>query len=338
MTLTAHVVVSTRDVDATVTVPDGHTLAVLGPNGSGKSTVLAAIAGVVSTDGGSTVLGGDRLHDHRTRTWVAPRERGIGLVTQGADLFPAMTVLDNVAFGIRAAGTRARPAREQAHVWLDRVDLTSVADRHPQELSGGQARRATLARALAARPRALLLDEPFAGVDVEAASSLRTLVADVTRDVTTIITTHDALDAHLLAGSVAVLEHGSVAESGPTATVLSRPRTDFAARMAGRFVLRGTVSTGGLELDDGTVVAAETDGVPAGARAAVALAAGDVELATERSVDTVADVVAWLEPRGDVVRVQGRRTAVDVTPAVAARLAPGAAVQVRTGLPRAYRL
>ncbi|WP_297084248.1 sulfate/molybdate ABC transporter ATP-binding protein [uncultured Demequina sp.] len=368
MTLDTRVVAAARGVEVRLAVRAGQTLAVLGPNGSGKSTVLATIAGVLRPDDGRTDLDGDTLHDHATRTWVPPRQRGIGLVTQGADLFPAMSVLDNVAFGIRASGARARDARTQALDWLERVGLAGAAHRRPAELSGGQARRATLARTLAARPRALLLDEPFAGVDVEAASRLRTLVADVTRDVTTVIATHDALDAHLLAQEVAVLEHGAIAESGPTRTVLAHPRTDFAARMAGRFVLRGTAGSGTVSLPDGTTIAADTAAVSAGTPAAVALAAGEVhlahpgerELGHERALrggrepaspdstppggapggdTTVPDVVAWLEPRGDVVRVQGTRTAVDVTPETAATLSPGSPFRVRlSDVPRAYAI
>ncbi|WP_062466719.1 sulfate/molybdate ABC transporter ATP-binding protein [Demequina maris] len=338
MRLEARVTVEARDVDATLTIGAGRTLALLGPNGSGKSTALEAIAGVVRPTRARIVLDGRGLVGAGRP--VPPRERGIVLLAQDDALFP-MSVLDNVAFGPRAAGRR--DAREVAGTWLERVGCADLAARRPGELSGGQARRVAIARALAAEPRVLLLDEPFAGLDVEAASSIRTMLRALLADVTAIVTTHDALDAHALADDVAVMAGGRVVEAGAAAEVLTRPRTPFAARMAARVLVAGTIRGGALELPGGARVPV-SGGPGGGAAAAVALPPSAVALAVgdaprDRSLAWVPDAVAALEPRGDEVRVVGATVAADVDATVAARLDAGAAVWfgVPRGLP-AYAL
>lgn len=327
MTLTAHVKMHERGVDAAVVAEPGRTLALIGPNGSGKSTVLAAIAGTIRPGAGAVRTASRVLHDLEgpRPVWLPPRERRVALVTQGADLFPTMTVLDNVAFGPRCRGAGRADAREQAARWLARMELTGLAGRRPVELSGGEHRRVAIARALASDPELLLLDEPFAGVDVEAASLLRSLVAAVAPGLTVILTTHDALDAHLLAQDVAVLADGAIAESGSTAAVLTRPRTEFAARMAGLVLLRGTVGTDAtLVTAAGVAMAARTTGLSEGDHAIAAIRPREVRLAPPSGVPAgIADVVRTIEPRGDAVRVHGTTLVADLDPADAAGVMPG---------------
>ncbi|WP_234983257.1 sulfate/molybdate ABC transporter ATP-binding protein [Demequina sp. NBRC 110053] len=302
-------------MDARLGVEDGSTLAVLGPNGSGKSTVLAAIAGTVRPAGGSVRLGAEVLHDldARRATWTHPRRRRVALVTQGDDLFPALTVLDNVAFGLRSRGWGKADARAQSRSWLARAGLADVADRPARELSGGQARRVAIVRALASRPRVLLLDEPFAGVDVEAAAELRALIARETRDVTTVLTTHDPLDARLLADRVSVLDAGTVAESGSVDAVLSTPRTPFAAAMAGRVLVRGAADGDAVVTHEGARIPADASALAHGAPAAVAVTPIGVTLgASPGDPRSVTDVVVGIEGRGDAVRVRGAVLAADV--------------------------
>ncbi|MDN4481407.1 sulfate/molybdate ABC transporter ATP-binding protein [Demequina muriae] len=324
--LTARVVAPARGVDATISAEAGRTLALLGPNGSGKSTLLAAIAGLVRPAAGAVTTGTRVLHDLDASrpVWRSPRERRVGLVTQGADLFPTMTVLDNVAFGPRSQGAPRADAREQSARWLDSMGLGGLADRRPASLSGGQHRQVAIARALASAPDVLALDEPFAGIDVEAASQLRTFVASFASDLTVILTTHDPLDVHLLAHDVAVLDHGSVVERGTVAEVLTRPRTGFAARMAGMMLLHGTVGPSGeLVTDDGIRVAALAPHLSAGQSAVAALRPRAVRLAASGGIP---DVIRTIEPRGDVVRVHGERLVADIDPASAAGLLPGASI------------
>jgi molybdate transport system ATP-binding protein len=181
----------------------------------------------------------------------------------------------------------------------------------------------------------LLLDEPFAGLDVEAASAMRALIKDLLGDVTTVLSTHDALDAYALASHVAILGKGQVVQSGPTHDVLSRPLTPFAARVASRVLITGTLSTPTtLEVDGGGTLRVSQRGrgsatLPRGARAAIAVGPRDIALGTGLDSDGIRDTVVALEPQGDTVRVHGSRFAVDVEPAAAAALRPGDPITLR---------
>ena len=182
------------------------------------------------------VLDGEALTDvgpGRPGTMVAPHARRTALLGQDALLFPHLDALENVAFGPRSRGTSRSTARADAQRWLDEVGVGDLADRRPRQLSGGQAQRVAVARALAADPRVLLLDEPMAALDVAVQPALRQVLRRVLADRTAIVVTHDPLDALLLADRVVVLESGRVVEEGPSRDVLARPRSAFAGRLAG---------------------------------------------------------------------------------------------------------
>ena len=342
MTLEFAAVVGDRGFDVELTVTEGETLAVLGPNGAGKSTLLALIAGLLRPDHGTARLGGHVLFDVDDRgrgPALRPHERGVSMLAQDALLFPHLSALDNVAFGPRSAGVRRREAGRRAADWLARVDATGLADRRPAQLSGGQAQRVAVARALAAGPDLLLLDEPMAALDVSVAPALRRTLRDVLADRTAIVVTHDVLDAFTLADRVVVLEGGRVVDAGPTHDVLERPTTPFAAGLAGLDLLTGTAHGGGVRLEDGTLLTARSaDGLPAGAAgaaAAVAVRPSAVRVSTGSPAsptpsENVLDVVVTdLEPRGDVVRVRAGDVSADVPPGVVAGLdlVPGSAVR-----------
>lgn len=334
--LVADLAVEARGVAAELAVGAGRTLVLLGPNGSGKSTLLEAIAGIVPAAGALTL-------DGASLTGVGARDRRIGLLSQDDALFPTMSVRDNVAFGPRARGASRADAKAAAEDWLARVGLAGLGDRRPGELSGGQARRVAIARALAAEPRVLLLDEPFAGLDVASASATRALVATLLADRTAAVTTHDALDAHALADDVAVMEAGRVVEHGPAAAVLARPRTPFAARMAARVLVTGTMHGGALVTGSGVRIPV-TGGPGAGAAAGIAVHPAAIAVARDGEPRDPArvwmdDAVVAVEPRGDEVRVHGRDAAADVDAAVAAVLGVGDVVGfgVEPGAP-AYAL
>ena len=161
----------------------GETVAVLGPNGAGKSTLLSIIAGLLRPDAGRAELDGDRvlfdLGAGRAHLDAPPHPRGTALLAQEPLLFPHLSALDNVAFGPRSAGASSAAARETARHWLAEVDAAALADRRPGQLSGGQAQRVAVARALAADPELLLLDEPMAALDIHAAPLLRRLLKRV---------------------------------------------------------------------------------------------------------------------------------------------------------------
>lgn len=230
MSLDVRAVVEPGRLDVSFTLGEGETLAVLGPNGAGKSTLLDVLSGLVRPDSGHVRLDGATLvstgGEERDR-WVAPHARGVALLAQEALLFPHLSVRDNVAFGPRSAGADRAEARRIAERWLRRVDATGLADQRPRRLSGGQAQRVAVARALATEPRLLLLDEPFGALDAGVAPAMRRLLAEVLAERAVVIVTHDPLDALALADRVIVLDEGRIVEEGPTREVLLNPRTEF---------------------------------------------------------------------------------------------------------------
>ncbi len=159
--------------------------------------------------------------------------RGIVLLGQEARLFPHLPVRENVAFGPRAAGVPASVARDAAEEWLARVGLPGTGDRRPAQLSGGEQQRVAVARALAAEPRVVLLDEPLVALDAVTASEIRAMLRERLAGVTTVAVTHDAIDAAALADRLVIVERGRVTQEGPVREVLSTPLTDVAARIAG---------------------------------------------------------------------------------------------------------
>ncbi|WP_082870680.1 ATP-binding cassette domain-containing protein [Nocardia terpenica] len=236
-----------RGLDVELTVGPGEVLAVLGPNGAGKSTLLDIVAGLLPPDGGEVRLAGRVLTDVAKGIAVPPHRRGVSLLAQDPLLFPHLSVAANVAFGPRSRGVGGRAAAEIAREWLRAVDATDLAARRPGGLSGGQAQRVALARALAVRPRLILLDEPMAALDVTVAPAMRALLHRVLREParnthapSAVLVTHDIVDALTLADRVVVLEAGRIVEQGPVGEVLSRPRSTFAAHIAGVNLLMGT--------------------------------------------------------------------------------------------------
>ncbi|MBE7325737.1 ATP-binding cassette domain-containing protein [Nocardioides sp. Y6] len=338
MSLQISLVVPERRLDVTVDVPRGSTLAVLGPNGAGKSTILHAVAGLLRPHDARIALGGRVLSevvDGHARTWVPAHRRRVSLLAQQADLFPHLTVRDNVAFGPRSRGSGRTQAGEIAEEWLDRVGLEALGQRRPSQLSGGQAQRVAVARALAAAPDLVLLDEPFAALDVDATPALRHVLGEVLAERTAVIVTHDVLDAVLLADAVAVVEEGRVVEHGPTHEVLSRPRSRFGARIAGLNLVAGTWDGSGVRTRDGRRLqgtlreAGVGDGAPVVALFRPAAVAVHLDTVPGSPRNVVEVTVSTLEPHGDLVRVRGDDLHADITPAAVAelRLAPGMRAQ-----------
>jgi molybdate transport system ATP-binding protein len=337
MTFTLSVSLARRDLDVDLTVAEGDTLALVGPNGAGKSTVLSLAAGLSRPDRGTITLDGRLLTDGIS-TCVPPHARRVALLAQDALLFPHLSVRDNVAFGPRALGASRQNARATADSWLGSIGLSHLAERRPTSLSGGQAQRVAVARALAARPRLLLLDEPLAALDVEVTPALRYALRDLLRTQTTIITTHDALDALVLADRVAVIQAGHIVESGPTAEVLTRPRSTFAASLVGLNMVTGTWVGTHLETPSGERVSGTIDTDrdhlsrhhPATATfrpAAVTIIRGDDTVVGFNCFD---GTVTAMEPCGELIRVRTGRLSADVTPQVVTQLGitPGLPVRL----------
>jgi molybdate transport system ATP-binding protein len=328
MTLELTASVAQRDLDLSLEVADREVVAVLGPNGAGKSTVLSIVAGLLRPDRGRASLDERVIFDVGTDAadiWVAPHRRGVSLMAQEPLLFPHLTALDNVAFGPRSNGHSRRDARRIGRRWLAEVDAGEYADRKPGQLSGGQAQRIAVARALAADPRLLLLDEPMAALDVSVAPELRQMLRRVLADRSAVIVTHDVLDALLLADRVIVIEGGRIVEEGPTAQVLSRPRSGFGARVAGLNMVRGTFDGHGVRTANGMLLEGlAEEPVPNGDRAVALFRPGAVGVHLQPpggSPRNVIDVtITHLEPHGDHVRVRAADFSADVTPGAVAEL------------------
>lgn len=225
--------------EATLAAPAGKVLALLGPSGSGKSTILRLIAGLESVDGGEIRLGG-AIVSARGRT-TPPEARRIGFVFQDYALFPHLDAAANVAFGLDAV---PRAAREAAALrWLDRVGLSKRARAFPHELSGGEQQRVALARALAPGPRAVLLDEPFSGLDPSLRAELRdvALAAIGEAEATAVFVTHHADEALLVADRLAILKEGRVLQEGTARDSYAHPASAEAAAALGPINIFETV-------------------------------------------------------------------------------------------------
>ncbi len=234
-----------RSIDnARLEVSPGQFLTLIGPNGCGKSTLCLMIAGLLRTQGYLKIA--DKTLDEPgwRGTFVSPGKRPVALLAQNPGIFTHMSVLDNVAFGPRCQGQGRRRARQRAWQELHAVGASHLAYRQGGELSGGQAARVALARALATSPQVLVLDEPMAALDVQARSQLRARLRERTRAraITVVMVSHDLVDIASLSDAVAVMDAGQLITQGPTAEVLSTPSTEFVASLTGASLLNGTLA------------------------------------------------------------------------------------------------
>lgn len=236
--LNAHVVVRRESgftVDVVLRVPAGGTTALLGPNGAGKSTIVSALAGLTPLDDGFIEIGGQRLDDPAGDVFVAASERGIGVVFQQPLLFPRMTVRQNIEFGPKSLNRPPDRTRRVVAEWMDRLELTSLANSRPDKLSGGEAQRVAIARTMAREPEVLILDEPLTAIDASARPRIR---RDLGRflesfEGPSIVITHDPAGAFLLADDVVIIEAGRVTHAGDRDEIRMRPATPYAADLAG---------------------------------------------------------------------------------------------------------
>ena len=252
--------------DVSLTAPEAKVLALLGPSGSGKSTILRLVAGLEAVEAGEVRIG-DEVVSAPGRT-LPPEQRRIGMVFQDYALFPHLTAAANVAFGLDKLGRAEREA--QALNWLDRVGLRHRAHAYPHELSGGEQQRVALARALAPKPRAVLLDEPFSGLDPVQRAELRdaSLAALAETRTTTLFVTHDAEEALLVADQLAILKGGKLLQEGTPREAYDKPASvDAAAALGPVNVFDCRAETGAIATPFGAIATALNSGAPA--RAAV---------------------------------------------------------------------
>ena len=252
------------DLEVELNVDDNAVVAVVGPNGAGKTTLVRAIAGLAPIDHGRIVIDGVVVEDPAGGIRFAPEDRGIAVVFQEPRLFPNLTAVENVAFGLRARGTVKTEARATAAHWLNQVGLADCAARRPAALSGGQAQRVALARALATEPTVLLLDEPLAAVDATARAELRHVLRLELRRYpgARLVVTHDPIEAAALADRLVVIEGGRIVQEGPLVEVTAHPRSPWIASMVGLNLLAGVTRNTTVRLANGAIVAVAgaTDG------------------------------------------------------------------------------
>lgn len=211
------------------------TLVLVGPNGAGKSTLLSLLLGARPVTRGHVQVGGRPLFDDARGIDVPVEQRSLGYVPQDSGLFPHLDVRANVAFAVAHGGARVSRSEAASRVarLLEETGITSLAARMPATLSGGERQRVALARALAIEPAALLLDEPFAALDVRARAEVRTFLAETLARlrIPTVLVTHDARDVRALANRVVVLEAGRTVQTGTWDELAAAPATPFVAAL-----------------------------------------------------------------------------------------------------------
>lgn len=257
----------------TLTLNRGEILALLGPSGCGKTTTLRLIAGFEVPDEGTILLNGVPMAGNGF--WVPPEERKIGMVFQDYALFPHLTLLENVAFGLRGRGRRERETK--AMEVLEMVGMAGMAQRYPHELSGGEQQRVALARALAPGPLVILLDEPFSNLDTDMKTLMRREVERILREtgMSAILVTHDQEEAFAMADRVGVLYQGSLEQLAAPEVLYHTPATRFVADFVGEAdFLPGEVQEG-IVTEVGTFH--DGSGLPKGTKVELMIRPDDVD-------------------------------------------------------------
>jgi putative spermidine/putrescine transport system ATP-binding protein len=320
-------------------IAPGELVALLGPSGCGKTTALRIVAGFEFADSGEVLV------DGRDVSGIPAAKRDMGMVFQSYSLFPNMSALDNVGFGLRMRKKAAAQRRSKAGELLEMVGLSAQAGQYPHQLSGGQQQRVALARALAIEPHVLLLDEPLSALDAKVRLQLREQIRNLQQRLgtTTIFVTHDQEEALSMADRVGVMRSGKLEQVAAPAELYSRPATPFVAefvgtmnRLPGELAGPGTVTVLGMACAVVGAGGAGSPGIESGLTTGpvdvlvrpegltVAAAEGGNGIVTARTFLGATTRVAVLLSGDTEVRV-------DVSSGAAAAMTPGTAVQV--GLP-----
>ena len=219
-----------------IEVAAGEFLSVLGPSGCGKSTLLRCVAGLETPDAGAITFGESVMFDGERRVAVAPRSRGLGMVFQDLALWPHLSTAENVAFPLQVAKTPKDEVAQRVREALDLVGLSEFMEKMPHQLSGGQQQRVAIARAIVARPRVLLMDEPFSALDAALRLQLRAELRDLTSrlGLTTVYVTHDQAEAMSMSDRIAVLERGVLRQVSTPEELYERPANQFVAEFIGQ--------------------------------------------------------------------------------------------------------
>jgi sulfate transport system ATP-binding protein len=261
--------------DVSFTVKEGELMALLGPSGGGKTTVLRMIAGLEVPTSGDLFIRGQRVND------IPVRKRNIGFVFQNYALFKNMTVLKNVAFGLKIKKWKRADIEARAAELLELLGLKGLEKRYPHQLSGGQRQRVAIARALAPKPSVMLLDEPFGAVDAKIRQELREWLVHLHHDlnVTTLFVTHDQEEAMEVSDRIVIFSRGNLEQIGMPREVYEQPANEFVAQFI------GVMNTVEVEVRGGIGRQAELEfpvpGHPDGARVRVGFRPYAVQVSTD---------------------------------------------------------
>ncbi|TQS43271.1 ABC transporter ATP-binding protein [Cryptosporangium phraense] len=311
-----------------LTLAPGELVALLGPSGCGKTTALRVLAGLEDADSGTVTVGGKDL------TRVPANKRNMGMVFQAYSLFPHLTAVQNVEFGLRLRGIGSAERRKRASEALDLVGLSAQSGRFPHEMSGGQQQRVALARALAIRPAVLLLDEPLSALDAKVRVQLRDEIRRIQLEVgtTTLFVTHDQEEALAVADRVGVMRAGNLEQIGAPEEVYARPSTAFVAEFVGLSNrLPGEVRDGGVVEVLGQVLPmASAEAASRGTAVTAYVRPEAVQVSADDTADARVVAAAFLGPSSRVtVTMPGGETVIAQVPSsTVSSLGPGTAVRV----------
>ena len=286
------------ELDVDFIVPPGVTI-LFGSSGAGKTTVLGSIAGIVRPDAGRIKIGDSVLFDSERSIDLPIRERGVGYVFQDLALFPHLTALGNVEFGMSERGARER--RRRALALMESLKIEHTAHRRPAEISGGEGQRVALARALAAQPRLLLLDEPLSAIDEGTKLGIIADLRDLNRDLRlpALYVTHSRDEAVMLGERILLIERGRITAAGEPLEVFGAPASKSVARLTGvENIFEGRVKRASRDSNTASVVITDQSGsceidIPwpnrgAGEQVTIAVRSGDILLATSELSNTSA--------------------------------------------------
>jgi putative spermidine/putrescine transport system ATP-binding protein len=305
----------------------GELVALLGPSGCGKTTALRILAGLEDADAGRVLVGGKDI------THVPANHRDMGMVFQAYSLFPHLTALENVEFGLRLRRQRPAQRRQRAGAMLDLVGIGAHAGRYPHQLSGGQQQRVALARALAIQPQVLLLDEPLSALDAKVRLQLRDEIRRIQLEVgtTTLFVTHDQEEALALADRVGVMLDGRLEQVGPPEEIYRRPATAFVANFVGLSnQLPCTVSGDGVEVLGTTLPLVNHESRPTADRVVALIRPESVDLVPEPSGTALVLAASFLGPTSRITVAMPDDTLIvaQVASSMLPELPPGTAVRV----------
>jgi sulfate/thiosulfate transport system ATP-binding protein len=285
--------------DVSFKIETGELVALLGPSGSGKSTLLRMIAGLEIPDGGSVKLTG------KETTKVSPKDRSIGFVFQHYALFKHMNLYDNIAFGLKVRKLPKNEIKLRVRELLDLVQLTGLDKRYPFQISGGQRQRVAVARALAAKPDVLLLDEPFGALDAKVREELRKwiLLLHEQTHVTTLFVTHDQHEALEIAHKIFVMNKGVIEQEGSPVEIFDKPATPFVAKFVGEnnFIESEVAEPGIARWGP---LSFQVNGYPLNQKIEIYFRPNDVLVNSRSDIDSTKAIIAKTKFKGALIELQ----------------------------------